>query len=240
MRPRWWRPRTRSLPRLTRPPMPSTIIPRKLRQRSRPLQRRLVPGRHGRQLPGEPGAADQRLQCVGIDADRRPSRCAMQRERHSTAFQSLPGHRVVFTLDVPAPATARSVYVASPNGGGIAEIDVFNQPPAPPPPVAVARPHAPTSICGTPVTYDANGNTTPTMPMEQVASSPGPSPMTVKTAPSPSPRTPMSPALPMPLMASGRARPLVATPPASSAMTPSFWSTQPIPPACSPALSIPT
>ena len=49
---------------------------------------------------------------------------------------------------------------ASPNGGGIAEIDVFNQPPAPPPPVAVARPHAPTSICGTPVTYDANGNTT--------------------------------------------------------------------------------
>ena len=69
------------------------------------------------------------------------------------------GSGVVFTLDLPAPVNARSIYVASPNGGGIAEMDVFNQPPAPPPPVAVARPHAPTSICGTPVTYDANGNT---------------------------------------------------------------------------------
>ena len=32
-------------------------------------------------------------------------------------------------------------------------------PPPPPPPVTVVRPHAPTSICGVGVTYDANGNT---------------------------------------------------------------------------------
>ncbi len=66
---------------------------------------------------------------------------------------------MVFTLDLPASVNARSVYVASANGGAIAEMDVFSQPPAPPPPVAVARPHAPTSICGTSVTFDANGNT---------------------------------------------------------------------------------
>jgi RHS repeat-associated protein len=45
------------------------------------------------------------------------------------------------------------------------ELDIFgkvlvSQPVPPPPPVAFAHPHAPNSICGTPVTYDANGNTT--------------------------------------------------------------------------------
>jgi RHS repeat-associated protein len=71
------------------------------------------------------------------------------------------------TLTPTAPVVARYIFIKN-NPGVImnsAELDVFgkvlvSQPVPPPPPVAFAHPHAPNSICGTAVTYDANGNTT--------------------------------------------------------------------------------
>ena len=73
----------------------------------------------------------------------------------------------VLNFDPPAGVFARSVYFAADSNDEVnmAELNVMGwppplPPPPPPPPVTVVRPHAPTSICGTAVTYDANGNTT--------------------------------------------------------------------------------
>ncbi len=64
------------------------------------------------------------------------------------------------TLTLPAAKRARRVLIT----GAVykylmlTELDVMGF--VPPPLTALARPHAPTSICGTAVSYDANGNTT--------------------------------------------------------------------------------
>ena len=61
------------------------------------------------------------------------------------------------TLTTTSPVVARFVYIAaSPNQSlQLAELDVMRTMP----PGASYHPHAPSSICGTPVAYDANGNT---------------------------------------------------------------------------------
>jgi RHS repeat-associated protein len=67
------------------------------------------------------------------------------------------------TLTPATPTIARYIYIKN-NPGVImntAELDVFGKVlTTAPPPQVFAHPHAPNSICGTPVTYDANGNTT--------------------------------------------------------------------------------
>ncbi len=67
------------------------------------------------------------------------------------------------TLTPTTPITARSVKIAVANQYlQVAELDVFGRvlTTAPSTPVAYPHAHAPNSICGTAVTYDANGNTT--------------------------------------------------------------------------------
>ncbi len=63
------------------------------------------------------------------------------------------------TLTLPNAVRARSVLINGPANQYmvVTELDVMGY--AAPALVTLARPHAPTSICGTPVTYDANGNT---------------------------------------------------------------------------------
>jgi YD repeat-containing protein len=80
---------------------------------------------------------------------------------HSFAPITGAANNATLTFDPPAGVVARSVYIAGANEKHVlmAELDVMGPPPPPPPPVTVARPHAPTAICGTAVTYDANGNT---------------------------------------------------------------------------------
>jgi RHS repeat-associated protein len=66
-------------------------------------------------------------------------------------------------LSLPSAMKARYVTITQPaaNYLGVRELSVMGYvPPTPPTPVAFPHPHAPSSICGTPVTYDANGNTT--------------------------------------------------------------------------------
>jgi RHS repeat-associated protein len=65
-------------------------------------------------------------------------------------------------LSLPSAMKARYVTITQPaaNYLGVRELSVMGYvPPTPPTPVAYPHPHAPNSICGTPVTYDANGNT---------------------------------------------------------------------------------
>jgi RHS repeat-associated protein len=67
------------------------------------------------------------------------------------------------TLTLPGALEARYITITQPTAAylGVMELSVMGYvPPAPPPPpLAFAHPHAPNSICGTAVTYDANGNT---------------------------------------------------------------------------------
>jgi RHS repeat-associated protein len=77
----------------------------------------------------------------------------------SPVYTSSPLTGTSVTVTLPNQTRARSVLISSPANQYmvIREVDVmgFVAPAA----VTLTRPHAPTAICGTPVTYDGNGNT---------------------------------------------------------------------------------
>ena len=110
------------------------------------------------------------VRMTGSDATRMNGAVVSLRDAGSAtvhSFAAITGatNNATLSFTPPEGVVARSVHIAGTTSEQVrlTELDVMGRtpqpPPPPPPPVTVARPHAPTSICGTAVTYDANGNT---------------------------------------------------------------------------------